>query len=174
MDSSCFPAGFSYLTAVGMGFAAVVLSSWFVMLMREVYRDDRGLQRAVANASPLWLVGFTGAAALYHAGTWLVGWAQACLPADGWRPAGALIIGIGLATALTAAVRLVVGRIRVGKAVEPVEHGDEISVPPPPAGSVALEPRRPNMPPERRRVIVEYAITHGAAVILILIGVGLA
>lgn len=84
-----------------------------------------------------------------------------------------MIIGIGLATLLTAAGRLVFGRVRVGKAEEPIENGDETSVSQSSAGSGTGEQRRPKLPPERRRVIVEYAITHGTAVLVILIGVGL-
>lgn len=174
MDSSCVPAGFSYLAAVGIGFAAIVLSSWVVMLMREAYRDDGGFRASLMTSAPLWMAGLTGAVALYHAGTWLVGWAQACLPAGGWRPAGAVIVGIGFTIAVTAAVRLVVGRLRVGKAVEPMENGDETSLAPSSTGQGDPVRRRPKLPPERRRVIVEYALTHGAAVIVILIGVGLA
>lgn len=40
MDSSCVPAGFSYLLGFGLGIAAIVLSSWLILLMRAVYRED--------------------------------------------------------------------------------------------------------------------------------------
>lgn len=174
VDSSCFPSGFSYLLGFGMGIAATVLSSWLILLMRAVYRDGGGVQRSLANATPLWFAGVTGVAALFASGDWLLGWAEKCLPVDGWRVPGVLVVGIGVALALTAAVRLVIGRVRVGHEDEPGENHDDISGHDSSAGSEPVEARLPNLPPERRRVIVEYALTYGVAVVVILIGVGLA
>lgn len=76
--------------------------------------------------------------------------------------------------ALTAAVRLVIGRVRVGREDEPVENHDDISGHDSSAGSEPVEVRLPNLPPGRRRVMVEYALTYGLAVVVIVIGVGLA
>ena len=173
MDSSCFPAGFSYLTAVGMGVLAVVVSSWLVLFVRAVYRDHADFRRGFFTSAPLWGPGLGGIVALFLAGDSLVGWVNSCLPDECWNAVGVLFIGVGLALALTAAVRLIIGRARVGGAGEYTEDSDEDSSPSPSADPGRVGERRPNMPPERRRVIVEYAITYGAAVLVILIGVGL-
>lgn len=173
MDSSCFPAGFSYLLGFGMGIAATVLNSWLILLMRAVYRNDGGFRRNFANAMPLWVAGLTGVAALFVSGDWLVGWVQKCLPTDGWKVPGVVVVGIGVALALTAAVRLIVGRVRVGREKQPIENQAEIIVHNSSPGLEVAEESRPKLPPERKRVIVEYAITYVAAVLVILIGVGL-
>lgn len=157
-----------------MAIAATVLNSWLILLMRAVYRDDGGFRRSLANATPLWVAGVTGVAALLVSGDWLLGWAEKCLPVDGWRVPGVLVVGIGVALALTAAVRLVIGRVRVGREDEPGESHDDVSGHYSSAGSEPVEGRLPKLPPERRRVIVEYALTYGVAVVVILIGVGLA
>ncbi|MGN7949784.1 hypothetical protein ACTJKH_13640 [Microbacterium sp. 22215] len=157
-----------------MGVAATVLSSWLILLMRAVYRDGGGFQRSLANATPLWFAGVIGVAALLVSGDWLLGWVEKCLPVDGWRVPGVLVVGIGVALALTAAVRLVIGRVRVGREDEPVENHDDTCGHDSSAGSEPVEGRLPKLPPERRRVIVEYALAYGLAVVVILIGVGLA
>lgn len=52
MYSSCVPSGLSYLFALGAGAGLIVLSSWVILLMRAVYRDDGGFRRGLANAAP--------------------------------------------------------------------------------------------------------------------------
>ena len=174
MDSSCLPAGFSYLTGLAMGLAFVVLSSWIVQQGRAVYREDGGFRSGLWNASPLWVPALTGIVTLFALKDWLVNWVNTCLPAGGWSVPGTLFIGLGAAVALTAAGRLVVGRIRVGKTEGLGESGDEAEPQRQPVGAVSTEMRPRKLPLGRRRVIVEYALTYGAAVIVILIGVGLA
>lgn len=174
MNSSCFPAGFSYLLGFGFGIAAIVLSSWLILLMRAVYRDDGGFRRGLANATPLWMAGFTGFVALFNLKDWLVRWVETCLPADGWSGPGTVFIGLGLAVALTAVGRLIYNRVRVGTTGEPVDTGDESSPRPSSSGEAPVAKRPRNLPVERRRVIVEYATTYGAAVFVIVIGAGLA
>lgn len=172
MDSRCFPAGFSYLSAFGFGLAAIVLSSWLVLLMRAVYREDSGFRGGLANATPLWVPGLTGVVALLPIGGSLVDWADRCLPDTGWTMPGALIIVVGLALTLTAVTRLIFGRVRVGIAREPLEKRDSTRSRNSPAAAAAREERLPKLPPERRRVIVESALTYGVAGIVILAGVG--
>lgn len=174
MDSSCVPAGFSYLIAFGFGMAAIVLSSWLVLYKRAVYREDSGLQRGLARSTPLWWTGAIGVAALFISANWLLGWAETCLPADGWSGPGTVFIGIGIAVALTAVGRLIYNRVRVGTTGEPVDNRDETSSQPSSPGEAPVAKRPRNLPVERQRVIVEYAITYGAAVIVILVGAGLA
>lgn len=174
MDSGCVPAGFSYLLGFGLGIAAIVLSSWLVLLMRAVYREDGGFRSGLANATPLWMAGFTGVVALLISADWLVGWTDRCLPADGWSGLGAVFIGLGLAVAVTAVGRLIYNRVRVGTTGEPVGRGDESSSQPSSSGEVPVAKRPRNLPVERRRVIVEYAITYGVAVLVIVIGARLA
>ncbi|WEK61563.1 MAG: hypothetical protein P0Y60_02015 [Candidatus Microbacterium colombiense] len=156
-----------------MGIAATVLNSWLILLTRAVYRDDSGLRRSFANATPLWVAGVAGVAALLVSGGWLLGWAEKCLPGDGWRIPGVLVVGIGVALALTAAVRLVIGRVQVGRQREPVESHDDISGQHSSTDPEIFEERLPKLPPERRRVIVEYALTYAVADVVIMIGVGL-
>ncbi|MFK3676205.1 hypothetical protein ACI2IP_00655 [Microbacterium sp. NPDC090218] len=174
MGSSCIPSGASYLAAFGFGIVAVVLSSWLVLLMRAVYRDDKTLRRDLMNAAPLWMVGFTGFIVLIASGISLIEWADSCLPADGWSGLGAVFIGLGLAVAVTAVGRLIYNRVRVGTTGEPVARGDESSSQPSSSGETPVAKRPRTLPLERRRVIVEYVITYGAAVLVIVIGAGLA
>ncbi|WP_372968038.1 hypothetical protein [Microbacterium sp.] len=156
-----------------MGIAATVLNSWLILLMRAVYRDDGGFRRSLANAMPLWVAGVAGVAALLVSGNWLLGWAQKCLPDDDWKVPGVLVVATGVALALTAAVRLIVGRVRVGREDEALENYDDISGQHSSTSPETVEERLPKLPPERRRVIVEYVLTYGVAVAVILVGVGL-
>jgi hypothetical protein len=174
MDSSCIPSGISYLVAFGFGVVAVVLSSWLVLLMRAVYRRDKGFRRDLMNAAPLWMVGFTGFIVLFASGNSLIEWADSCLPADGWSGLGTAFIGIGLVVAVAGVGRLIYNRVGVGTASEPVDNGDETGSLPSTSGEAPVAKRPRNLPVERRRVIVEYVITYGAAVVVIVIGAGLA
>lgn len=174
MDSSCLPAGFTYLGAYGLGIALIVLSAWLVLLMRAVYREDGGFRRALVNAAPLWVLVPAGVGLLYNSGNSLLGWADRCLPTAWWSTAGGSFIGIGLFLALTAVGRLIFGRIRARTTRESIEVGAETSLQQSPRGEATAEERPPNLPPERRRVIVEYVLTYGAAVLVILVGVGFA
>lgn len=173
MEPSCFPAGFSYLSAFGFAIAIVVLSSWLVMLMRAVYREDSGFRRGLADATPLWVPGLAGIVALFPIGNSLVDWADSCLPATGSTMPGALIIGIGLALALTAVGRLIFGRVRMGSAGAPMANREATSLQESPADAAITEERSPNLPPERRRIIVEYVVIYGVAVLITLTGVRL-
>lgn len=173
MDSSCLPAGFSYLTGLAMGLAFVVLSSWIVQHGRAVYRKDGGFRSGLWNAAPLWVPATTGLVALFVVKDWLVNWANTCLPAGGWSVPGTLVVGLGAAVALTAVGRLIVGRIRVGYAERLVQSEDEAEQQRQPVDAASTEMRPRRLPLGRRRVIVEYALTCGAAVIVILVGVGL-
>lgn len=174
MDSSCVPSGASYLVAFGFGVIAVVLSSWLVLLMRAVYRHDKGFRRGLMNAAPLWVVGFTGFIVLFASGSSLIGWADSCLPADSWSGLGAAFIWLGVAVAAAAVGRLIYNRVRVGTTSEPVDNGGETGSLPSSSDEAPAEKRPRNLPVERRRVIVEYAVTYGAAVIVMVIGAGLA
>lgn len=118
--------------------------------------------------------GFTGVVALLISADWLIGWVETCLPADGWSGPGTVFIGLGLAVALTAIGRLIYNRVRVGSTGEPVDDGDEDSPQPSSSGEAPVAKRPRNLPVERRRVIVEYATTYGAAVLVIVIGAELA
>ncbi|MGI0520965.1 hypothetical protein ABY45_10360 [Microbacterium maritypicum] len=160
--------------AFGLGVAAVVLSSWLILLMRAVYREDEGFRSGRANATPLWMFGFTGVVALLISADWLVDWADHCLPADGWSGPGTVFIGLGLAVALTAIGRLIYNRARVATTGEPVDNGDENSPQSSSSGEAPATEHPRNFPVERRRVIIEYAITYGAAGLVIVIGTGLA
>lgn len=174
MKSSCIPAGFSYLLGFGMGTAAIVLSSWLILYMRAVYQEGGGFRSGFANAMPLWVPGVTGVAAMFIITDWLVMWAGTCLPPNDWSGLGTVFIGLGLAVALTAIGRLIYNRVRVGTTGEPVEDGYENSPRPASSGEAPSEKRPRTLPVERRRVIVEYAVTYGAAVLIIVIGAGLA
>lgn len=174
MDSSCFHAGLTYLLAVGVGVAAIALSSWLVLLMRAVYREDGGFRSGLANATPLWMPALTGVVAIFSFANLLVGWASTCLPADGWSIVGSLFILLGLALAFLAVGRLILGRICAGNVTGPVEDSDQAEAQQTSVGSTKATGRPRKLPLERRRVIVEYALTYGAAVVIILIGVGFA
>ncbi len=174
MYSSCVPSGLSYLFALGAGAGLIVLSSWVILLMRAVYRDDGGFRRGLANAAPLWLPALTGVVTLFNFKNSVIGWAQTCLPADDWSAPGSVFIGLGLAVALTAVGRLIYNRVRVGTTGEPVDNGDENSPLPASSGEAPVAKRPRNLPVERRRVIVEYVATYGVAVLIIVIGAGLA
>lgn len=170
-DSSCVPAGFSYLTAFGLGIFALVLSSWLVQLQRAVYRDGPALQRSLANATPLWVPGVTGALLIFLWAGWLVEWAKTCVPAKDWTVLGVLFLALALSVAFTAVARMIRGRVRLGSRELAVGQaaGDSVSG----EDAAIVGKRPPNLPPARRRVIVEFALTYEAAVIIALIGVGL-
>ncbi|GAA1153773.1 hypothetical protein MOX01_01700 [Microbacterium oxydans] len=157
-----------------MGAAAIVLSSWLILYMRAVYREGGGFRSGFANAMPLWVPGVTGVLAIFVITDWLVVWASACLPPDGWRGLGVFFVGLGLATALTAIGRLIYNRVRVGATGEPVDNGDENSPQPSSPAEASIAKRPQNLPVERRRVIVEFAVTYGLAALVIVIGAGLA
>ena len=173
MYSSCVPSGFSYLLTFGFAAALIVLSSWVVLLMRAVYRDDGGFRFGLANAAPLWLPALTGVATLFNFKDSMIDWTQSCLPADGWSTLGSVFIGLGLVVALTAVGRLIYNRVRVGTS-GPVDNEEDTSSQPSLPEEAPAPERRRNLPVERRRVIVEYAITYGVAVLVIVIGAGLA
>ncbi|MFE7197790.1 hypothetical protein [Microbacterium oxydans] len=120
------------------------------------------------------MAGFTGFVALLISADWLVGWTERCLPADGWSAPGSVFIGLGLAVALTAIGRLIYNRVRVGTAGEPVDDGGATSSQVPSSVESPAGERRRNFPVERRRVVVEYAVTYAVAVLFIVIGAGLA
>lgn len=169
-ESSCVLAGFSYLSACGMGIFAVVLSPWLVQLQRAVYRDGPALQRGLANATPLWIPFTTGVVILFVCIDWVVRWARKCVPAGDWNVLGVVVVALALALAVTAVIRLIRARIRLGSREPAIEHAEIGSVP---DEGAATEPKRsPNLPPERRRVILEFALTYEVAVIVTLIGVG--
>lgn len=174
MESSCFPAGFSYLSAFGFVIAIVVLSSWLVQLQRAVYREDGGFRSGLAEATPLWVPALAGVVAVFPIGSSLVSWVDRCLPAAGWAAAGVVLIGLGLALALIAVARLIFGRVRVRNAAESIPNHEVSSPRGVPADAATTTKPQPKLPPERRRVIVEYAFTYTVAVLVTLIGVGLA
>ncbi len=174
MDSSCFAAGFSYISALGFGLASIVLSSWLVMLMRAVYREAGGFRSGLANATPLWVPGLAGIAALFPIGNSLFDWIERCIPATGWSAPGALIIGLGLALASVAVGRLIFGRVRVRNAADSFVNREATSPQDLTTGAWTTETGPPNLPAERRRVIVEYAVTYAVADLVLLIGIGLA
>lgn len=180
MDSSCVPAGIAHLLAFGAGIALVVLSPWLVLWGRAVYRDGPALQRWVWNAGPPWVLSTTGFIVLFGFGRTFAGWADLCLPGREWNAVGVLFIGIGGATALIAVARMIVGRIRVGNGARQTENSDKTNensdeTSTQPAHSVEAAPpaRTRNMPVEQRRVIITYVLTYAAAVIVIIVGVGL-
>lgn len=173
MDSSCLVSGFSYLLASGMAIAAIVLSSWLVQLYRAVYREEDGVRSGLANATPGWVAALTGVGALFVSWNWLRDWVDTCVSASRWSAPGALLIGLGLVVAMTAVVRLVYGRVRVGSVQEPSDSGDENSSQHSPADAATPAEHAPKLPLERRRVMVEFALTYGVAVIVAIIGVGL-
>ncbi len=173
MYASCVPSGSSYLLAFGFGAALIVLSSWMVLLMRAVYRDDAGFRRGLANAAPLWAPGIAGVVTLFNFKDSLIGWVQTCLPGDGWSALGSVFIGLGVAVALTAVGRLIYNRIHVGTTGDPDSNEEKTRAQHSSTGDATVEKRPRNLPVERRRVIVEYAITYGTAVLLLVIGAGL-
>ncbi|KQR39912.1 hypothetical protein ASF80_11250 [Microbacterium sp. Leaf159] len=158
------------MLAFGFGIAAIVLSPWLILLGRAAYRDGPEFQRNLWNAVPLWGASITGVLALIGPGTSLVGWRDLCLPAYGWSTPGVIAMGVGVAIAVTAVARMIVGRIRVGNGTEKKHSSDETS----PQQPQAEGTRTSKLPLERRRVIVAYAVTYGAAVIVVIVGVGLA
>lgn len=166
-DSSCVPAGFSYLSGFGLGIFALVLSSWLVQLQRAVYRDGPAMQRGLADATPLWVPGATGALTLFVWSGLLAEWAKKCVPTADWNPLGVIFLALSVALAFTSVSRLIRGRVRLGAREPSAAHAVESSV------SAIAGTRPPNLPPARRRVIVEFALTYEAAVIITLIGVGL-
>lgn len=170
--SSCVPAGFSYLTAFGLGVFALVLSSWVVQIQRAVYRDGPALQRGFANATPPWVPGLTGAVLIFLLSGWLAGWVQNCVPARDWNVFGVVLLAVAGVLALIATGRLVRGRIRLGSREPGAEHVAGGTAASEASTGAAERPRF--LSPERRRVIVEFALTYEAAVILALIGIGLA
>ncbi|WP_337000665.1 MULTISPECIES: hypothetical protein [unclassified Microbacterium] len=160
--------------AFGFAISAIVLSSWLVQLMRAVYRNDPGFRRGLANATPLWATGLAGVGILFVSGDWLVNWVDTCFPADGWRGPGTAFIGFGVTVASVAAGRLIYNRVRVGRASKLTEDSIETSPPHSSAPAVTTERRPRNLSLERRRVIIEFALTYGASIVIILFGVGLA
>lgn len=173
------------MLAFGFGIAAIVLSPWLILLGRAAYRDGPAFQRKLWNAVPLWGASITGIIALIGPGTSLAGWRDLCLPETGWNTPGVVVIALGIAVALFATVRMIIGRIRVGSGVERNERSDEKSDQSTDEGSydsIQQQPADPDstkaasikMPAEGRRVIVAYALTYGAAAILIVVGAGLA
>lgn len=168
--SMCVPAGFSYLTGLGIGIIAIVLSPWLTQLQRAVYRDGPAFQRGIANAMPMWGPGAFGALMLLVCGGWIAGWVKTCIPIDEWNVVGLVLVGIALTMMLVAGLRLVRGRLLLGTR----EQGGERSgsgQPPSDASMTAVERPR-TLPPDRRRVIVEFVLTYEAAVIVLLVGIG--
>ena len=155
----------------GMGIIAVVLSPWLTQFQRAVYRDGPAFQRGHANATPLWGPGALGVLMLFICVGWLGGWVEKCVPAGNLNAVGVVFLAFALALALTAVGRLIRERIHLGSSESALDHA--AAAPLPPGSSAAASERPPKLPPARRRVIVEFAITYEAAVIVILVGVGL-
>lgn len=174
MDSSCFPAGFSYLFGFGMGVAAVVLSSWLVLLMRGAYYDEGGFRQRLANATPLWMPALTGVAALFVTTGWLARWVEICLPATSGDSPGVWVTGIGCALAIVAVGRLIRGRVRVGRMDGSTADGTKTDMQSSAEGAEGPQIRPSKLPKQCRRVVTEYALTYGVSVLIILTGVGLA
>lgn len=103
----------------------------------------------------------------------MIGWVGRCLSADAWGILGVLFIWLGAVAAVLAVARLILGRIRVGRSAG---LGDARlpEAPHVPAAAEAAQVHAVTLRRSRRRVVVEYAVTYELAVIMILIGVGLA
>jgi hypothetical protein len=145
-----------------------------VQYQRAVYRDNKDFRTDIANITPLWAGGLAGVCSLYFSVNALIDRANLCLPETAWSTPGVMILGLGLALAMTAIVRLIVARVRIGKGAESAVSQDGDSSPHHSAGTNTSDIRKPNLPPERRRAIVEYTVTYGTAVVLILVGAGIA
>ncbi|MGJ0390143.1 hypothetical protein [Microbacterium sp. CGR1] len=162
--------------AFGFGIAAVALSPWLVLRARAAYREGPAFQRGLWNAVPLWGAATTGVLCMFASGGSLVEWVDRCLPETGWNAPGVVVIALGIAVALLAMVRMILGRIRVGSGVERNESGEssDESLQQQSPGPDSTKTATNKMPAEWRRVIVAYALTYGAAAIVIVVGAGLA
>lgn len=171
MDARCVTAGTAYLVAFGFGIAAVVVSPWLVLAMRAAYSNERGFRRGLLNATPLWAAAVPGVVLLFQSGNSLVDIALSCIPPSRPGALGGVALGAGGAAAAIAVVRLVAGRIRVDRRRRIETHDETASAnrsTDSPSGPVACD-----VSPTRRRVIVEYSVAYGAAVVLTIAGFAL-
>ena len=171
VDSQCVTAGTAYLVAFGFGIAAVVVSPWLVLAMRAAYTNDGGFRRGLLNATPLWAAAVPGVVLLFQSGNSLVDIALSCIPPSRPGVLGGVALGLGGAAAAIAVARLVAGRIRVDRCRR-IETRDEAASGARSAESPSAREAR-HTPLTRRRVIIQYGVTYGIAVVLAVVGFAL-